>query len=181
LRKEREKAMDNNKILEAMNRVQVLKDKAKQERKALNEAKRSIATEFAGQFSEAQKQTIIADCEKVITTARNKFAEIRQTFKAQVHSLKQDINTAKGRLELLNYTLDNGLKRAINQTIVENGVVLIKREGIADISVKHLNNQHWQKELSLKLAEALKTDINAGTIRSLVYKASLMVKEQEAN
>jgi len=167
--------MENNKILEAMNRVQVLKDKAKQERKALNEAKRSIATEFAGQFSEEQKAQIISDCEKVISSARQKFAILRNEFKAQVHSLKQDINTAKGRLELLNYTLDNGLKKAVNQIIVDNNIITIKREGIADISVNSAD-KNWQKIASLKLAEALKTDINSGVVRSLIYKASLLVK-----
>ena len=159
----------------AISKIQELKEKQKQYNKELREAKKATATEYAGQLSEVEKQTIINDCEKIITSARLQFEMLRQEFKSKVHLLKQDINNAKGRLDILNYTIDNGLKKAINQIIVDNNIITIKREGINDITCDSKNPQ-WQKIASLKLAEALKVDITSGIVRSLVYKASLLVK-----
>jgi hypothetical protein len=166
--------MEKN-LMEALNKIQVLKEKQKQQRKELNEAKKATAVEYAGQFTPEQSAEIIADYEKIKNSVKEKFFVLRNEFKAKVKELKQELNTAKGRVEILAYTMDNGLKKAINQIIVDNNIITIKREGINDITCD-TKNKDWQKIASLKLAEALKVDITSGIVRSLVYKASLLVK-----
>ena len=170
--------MDINKFNSALAQVQELEKKRKEEARKLKEQKRVIVQEYTSQFSDEQRKEMLDRSAKILAQVSIEAHKAREVFKATMKELKAQVVNAKSTLSLLNYEMDNGLKRVknfIDDDKMAQGILIIKREGLNDIEVNTKENG-WYKATALKLATALNLDINSGVVRSIMYDANNVVK-----
>lgn len=165
-------------ISELLIEAKLLKQKEialKQEMKA---KKQAIAIEYSDCLSPEAKEKQIAEAEKILNEAKQKAFKAKETFRASMKAIREEVNFAKEIMEFVNHKQSNSLPHQKNSFMLENTILKFNRDGIKEITID-VSKADWQKTFK---AELKLQGINGENRVSdnIVYKASQLVKSNIA-
>ncbi len=161
-------------IAELLQEAKILRQQEAELKAKMKQKKIAIASEYADNLPEAEKQKQIAEAEKILNTAKAEATKAIETFKAEKKRIKENVSFAKEILAFVNYKQNNSLPKQKNQFSIEKNLLTFKREGIKDITVD-VSKSNWQQTMK---AELKQQGINGENriADNIVYKASQLVK-----
>ncbi len=117
-------------ITELLQEAKNLRHQEAELKAQMKQKKIAIASEYADNLPEAEKQKQIAEAEKILLTAKTEAEKAIATFKAEKKRIKENVSFAKEILLFVNYKANNSLPKAKNQFRIEKNRLIFAREEI---------------------------------------------------
>jgi len=155
-----------------MQKLQEIQEKNQKALEIINqqkEARKKLLSEITETVSEDERNIILASAEKDFLPSKIKFDEAKSEY-------ANALEKYNGVCDLLNYRIKNSFGKVKNQITIEKNIATVMRDG-KSISFD-ITNAKWQKNATSLLESDLQ--ITNGTARNIVYKISVMMKDDKA-
>lgn len=158
----------DKKVMEKLQVIQQKNQAALEIIRKQKEERKILLSEIQETIPEQERNQILSDAEKDFLPEKEKFAKAKSEF---------DIALTKYNnvCDLLNYRIKNSFGKVKNQITLQGNLATVLRDG-KSISVD-VSDSKWQKKATAMIEQDL--GITNGTARNIVYKISLMKKNQE--